>query len=75
MGDLIDAGAYISIEVVAVIGLIWTFFAYQKSPSYGFKVFSWTCLLILLFYHFPNFMGTILTLAVCIFFIYGAFRR
>jgi len=75
MGDLIDAGAFVSIEVIAVIGFVWAFFAYLKDPSYGFEVFSWTCLLVLLFYWFPNFMGTVSTLALGAFFIYGALRR
>lgn len=75
MVDNIDAGMYISIEVVAVIGLLWSFFAYRKDPEYGVKVFSWTSLLIVLFYFFPKFMGYTLTIAVCLFFIYGALRR
>lgn len=74
MVDNIDAGAYISIEVLIIIALIVTFMCLKKNAELGLKVGAGALVLIVVYAAFPSLVGSLLTLAVCIFFISMAFR-
>jgi len=74
MGDIVDVGAYVSIEVVVIGALIATFFAFKKENELGFKVGGWAIALVAIYALFPTLVGSLLTLLVCVFFLSMAFR-
>jgi chromate transport protein ChrA len=74
MGDIVDAGSYVSIEVVVILALIVTYSAFKKSKENGFKVGGWAVVLVVVYALFPKLVGSLLTLLVCVFFLSMAFR-
>ena len=46
MGDIVDVGAYVSIEVLVIFALIATYFAFKKNKEHGLKVGGWAIALV-----------------------------
>lgn len=74
MGDIVDAGSYVSIEVVVILAIIITYSAFKKSKEIGFKVGCWAVVLVVAYGLYPKLVGSLLTLLVGIFFLSMAFR-
>ena len=74
MVDIIDAGAYISIEVLVILAFIVTYYAFKKDKQHGLKVGGWAFALVIAHALFPKLMGSLLTIAVGVFFLSMAFR-
>jgi len=74
MGDIVDVGAYVSIEVLVIFAFIATYFAFKKNKEHGLKVGGWAIALVTAYALFPTLVGSLLTLLVCVFFLSMAFR-
>lgn len=74
MVDIIDdAGAYISIELLVIFALVATGVCLKKNHELGLKVGAGAVVLVALYAAFPKLMGSLLTLAACLFFLAMAF--
>jgi hypothetical protein len=73
MVDIIDAGTYISLELLVIFALIATGVCLKKNHELGLKVGAGAVVLIALYAAFPKLVGSLLTLGVCLFFLAMAF--
>lgn len=74
MADIVDAGVFVSIELLVIFALIATYFSFKKSKEHGLKVGGCAIALVTAYALFPTLVSTVLTLLFCIFFLSMVFR-